>query len=271
MHVMQRILRIKQRRSISLGSVNQFNCRRNKWPEIPTCNLPAEWLAESFRRPIDSGPMRLLLLITLLLFSTSAIGQSFVDTSEIYNGVLTKKRILIDANVDTTKEIYYYPNNKIQVEYFFENGKKIRWVSYTEAGKKEYEWTDPEIEHNKRFWVKSKIFIVTAILSAFMLLLMKRIRGYKTLYYSIAISLTLLLMLIFNAPGGIPEEGSIIGFALTSLLIILTALLFVLSARNLVNRLPVPKILSAFCLLASLVLGLFIIVASTVGGAGMIG
>ncbi|MDQ2794933.1 MAG: hypothetical protein M3Y12_13150 [Bacteroidota bacterium] len=214
--------------------------------------------------------MRFVLCLLLLWFSLPVQSQTVIDTVEVYNGVLTKKRLVAAANGETVKELYYHPNNQVQVAYFLRQGKRVRWVSYTTDGAMEYEWTDPEIKRSQRAQYKGKVFGSTLALGALVLYGIRKRWGYAVLYYSVLLLVPFLLLLVFQQEV-IASVPPVAGMALASMVFVLTPLLLGSSFYNLFNHSAIPKRVSLLGAVSSSLLVLYLLVTAAVAGAGIIG
>lgn len=217
--------------------------------------------------------MRTVFLVIILLLSNMAFGQTSVETSELHNGALTKKRTEKGAHGEVLKEIYYYPDNKVQIAYFLQNGKRIRWVSYDKDGVKDAEWNDPEIENDKRLQLRAYSFIGTLTISLLFFWIFKKLWSYRVSYYLLIVSSALIFTLSLQSSNRTISSSVILEFAIASLIIVLPLLLLMMSVFNLITQahtITIPKLLSVFCILTCFILLLYILVAASVAGAGML-
>ena len=178
-----------------------------------------------------------LLLFFLLVLFTISFGQKTIDTTELYNGILTHKRIEFDASSKIQNVKYYYKNGKIQIEYFYTNGRSSSWIAYDLTGNKISEWNDPEIGYSKNRKLRDIIFSITLLCIGGMVVAGCRLNYVKTFYWVLClsvlypISVFLTEQLIFDN-----EQNKVFPLIVASTLLILPSLLFILSILNFFRR-----------------------------------
>jgi len=197
--------------------------------------------------------MRNLLLLLSLFFTATAFGQKIIDTTELYNGELTLKRIEFKSTGEISKEIYYHPSGKIKIEYFFNNGKKIRWIAYDTTGNQISEWNDPEIGYARKRKLRNITFSITLLAIVGLIIAVSRI-SYRNTYYSILILSVIYPFIVFLTQGLIStnDANPVFALVIVSTLVILPGLLLVLSFINFFNRSKIPIATSIFAILISI-------------------
>ena len=216
--------------------------------------------------------MRNILLLFLLFFAAAAFGQKVIDTTEIYNGELTRKKIEFKSTGDISKEIYYHPNGKIETEYFLDNGKRIRWIAYDENGKLTSEWNDPEIGHAKLRKMRNITFSLSLLVIGGLIIAGSKVSYRKTYYSLLCLSVIYPFIIFLLEQRIVGDEGNqTLSLIIASTLFIFPGLLLVLSMINFYKRDQIPLITTIFAILVSVIFLMFFYVTMKVAGAGMLG
>jgi len=208
----------------------------------------------------------------LLFLGATTFGQNVIETTEIYNGELTRKKVEFKSTGEISKEIYYHPNGKIQTEYFLDNGKRIRWIAYDTLGSQTAEWNDPEIGHSKHRKLRNITFFLSLIVLVGVTIAGIKI-SYRKTYYSLLCVSVIYPFMIFLLERRIvrDEESQILPLVIASTLFVFPSLLLVLSIINFYRKDKIPIVTTIFAILVSIGFLLFVYVTMKVAGAGMLG
>ncbi len=216
--------------------------------------------------------MRNLSLLCFLFLGITVFAQKIVDTTEIYNGQLARKRIEFNSTGEIVKEIYYHPSGNVKTEYVLENGERIRWITYDDNGKTISEWNDPEFEVAKHRNMRNITFFILLIFIAGLIIAGSKASYQKTYYSLLCLTVIYPLIILFlerRIVGN--EENQILRFAIASTLFIFPGMLFVLSMFNFVKRVKIPLVTTIFAILISLGFLMFYFLTMKMAGAGMLG
>ena len=216
--------------------------------------------------------MRNILLLFLLLFTATALGQKNIDTTEIYNGELIRKTIQFKSTGEISKEIYYQANGKIQTEYFLDNGKRIRWIAYDEKGNLTSEWNDPKIGYAKNRKLRNITFSLSLLVMGGLTIASTKISYRKTYYLLLCLSVIYpFIIFLLERRMVRNEENKILPLVIASTLFIFPSLLLFLSFINFYKRDQIPLVTTIFAILVSVIFLIFFYVTMKVSGAGMLG
>ncbi len=212
-----------------------------------------------------------LLLVFFLAISTISLGQKTIDTTELYNGTLTHKKIEFDASSKIQTEKYYHTNGKVQTEYFYTNGRQTRWIAYDLNGNQTAEWNDPEVGYAENRKLRNIVFSITILCIGGLVVAGSRLNYAKT-YYSVLCLSVFYPFVIFLTERRIVgnEANKVFPLIVASTLFILPSLLFFLSVLNFFKKGKIPLVTSIFAILISIGFILFFIVTMLVSGAGML-
>ena len=210
--------------------------------------------------------MLFLLAVTAITF-----GQKIIDTVELYNGILTNKRIEFDGTDKIHKVKYYYSNGKLQTEYFYAKGKEIRWIAYDLNGNQTAEWSDPEVDYAKNRKLRSIVFSITLFCIGGVIIACSRLNYVKT-YYSVLCLSIIYPFAIFLTERIIlnDEQNEVFPLIVASTLFILLSMLFILSILNFFRKGKIPLMTSIVGILISAGFLLFFIMTMLVSGAGIL-
>jgi len=215
--------------------------------------------------------MRTVLLLSFLALSIISFGQKTIDTTELYNGTLTHKKIEFDATGKIQTVKYYYTNGKVQTEYFYTNGRQTRWIAYDLTGNQTAEWKDPEVGYAENRKLRNIVFSITLLCIGGLVVACSRLNYAKT-YYSVLYLSVLYPFAVFLTERRIVgnEHNKVFALIIASTLFILPSILFILSVLNLFKKDKIPLATSIFAILISMGFLLFFIVTMLVSGAGML-
>ncbi len=198
-------------------------------------------------------------------------GQRTIDTSELYNGELKHKQILISKAGQIEKETYFYGDGKIEIEYFLKNNEKVHWISYDKNGIKSAEWIDPDIEYAPQRGLKNIVFILTALSLSLLVYLSSKYLTYKTTYFSILFLTILfpLVSLVIERRIDLDNIDPEFALVIASTLVLLPSILFLLSIFTLTKDIDISKALSVISIVICLFLFLFFAMVYNISGASM--
>lgn len=215
---------------------------------------------------------RTALIAILLIFVIPVAGQRNVDTFEIYNGKLTRKRIEYNSKGEYSKEIYFYPNGKRYTEYFLVDNKRVRWIAFDTKGKIIAEWNDPEITRVKHRNLRNTILLIETFCVLGLLFLGRRKHYTKIYYFFLCLTVVYPVILLFLEQRFLlnDEHSIVLKVSLASMLIIIPGVLLVLSVVNLVTKPDIPLIISVFGFLTSAVLLFFFTLIASISFTGVL-
>ena len=212
-----------------------------------------------------------LLLVFFIAISIISYGQKTIDTTELYNGILTQKKIEFDATGKIQSEKYYYANGKIQIEYFYSNGKQTHWIAYDLKGNQTAEWNDPEVGYAENRKLKDIVFSITFLCIGGLVVAGSRLNYVMTFYSLLCLSVVYPFVVFLTERKVVDHEhNKIFPLIIASTLFILPSLLFIISVLNFFKKGKIPLLTSIFATLISIGFILFFVVTMLVSGAGML-
>jgi hypothetical protein len=212
------------------------------------------------------------ILIFILFSSMVSYSQKIVDTTGMYNGETTKKRIEFSRAGELTKETYYFPNGRIEQENLYQEGVPYYWISFDQHGNKTAEWGDPENSLVK--WRKGRLWVLSLTIVCFAgLTVAAARRNYENTFY-IFLTLSLFipfLIMLLEKQRSLADGNRNFHLILSSLIFLIPGSLFILSLISLSKRIKIPWSISILAILISLVFLLFFAMVSNIAGAGILG
>jgi hypothetical protein len=215
--------------------------------------------------------MRNVFLMLLLISTIKSFSQKTIDTTEIYNGELTRKRIELSSTGEIAKEIYYQTDSA-KTEYFLQNGRRIRWIAYDENGNIISEWSDPKIETAKNRRIRNVTFALSLLaIGAFVIIGCKL--NYRKTFNALLLISAIYPFIILFVERLIAEEDKNKYFTSTigATLFIIPATLGVLSVTNLIKRIRIPLGLTILGILLSAGFLIFFYMIMKAGQIRMLG
>jgi len=212
----------------------------------------------------------LLLLFSFTLFTIS-FGQKTIDTTELYNGALTHKKIELDATGKIQTEKYYYTNGKVQTEYFYTNGRQTRWIAYDLLGNQTSEWNDSEVWYAEKRKLRNIVFSITLLCIGGLVVVGNRLSYANTYYLVLCLSVFYPFIVFLTERKIIDNEtNKIFPLIVAPTLFILPGLLFILSVFNFFKKGKIPLVTTLFAILISAGFILFFLITMLFSGAGML-
>ena len=220
--------------------------------------------------------MKLIIFILTILQSIFVLGQKIIDTTEMYEGRLTKKKIEFDQTGNKISETYYFNNGKVQLVDSFHFNKSFHWIAYDSLGTRSGEWEDPTVAAAPLEKKRNILFVICLLTISIIVFAIWRLINYKTAYYSV-FSLSLLVSFTAFLQERISNLSEELQFTINvsqgwSILILLS-LTFIFSVGNLIFRVNISKVNSiAIAVIAGLIsLAVYMGYISALAGRGAVG
>lgn len=215
--------------------------------------------------------MKYYLVFILLFPAIPGMSQKTVDTTVMYNSIMTKKRTEFFSTGEISKETYYYNSGKIQIEYYYYKGEQTHWISYDREGKITAEWDDHSIENDQFIRLRNLTFLFSWLCIAGLVTILCKI-NYRNTFYVIFLFSVIYPFVIMSLERKIFADKNQIGsLVFLSVLIISPIILFSLSMLNFFKKKPIPILISVLALLISVGFLFFFWMVAHISGAGILG
>jgi hypothetical protein len=215
---------------------------------------------------------RISAILVILLSSQVSRSQKIVDTTGLYNGEYTKKRIEFSAAGLTEKETWYYPNGRIEQENFYHDGVPYHLISFDQDGKRTSEWGDREYVLGK--WKKTRLWVLSLTVVCLVGLTIAAARkDFGNTFYIFLVLTLFVPFLIMVAENRMPAADGNRNFDLivAALIFLIPGCLLILSLISLTRRKQIPRYISIIAMLISIAFLLVFGMVAGAAGAGMLG